>query len=752
MSPYINESLIEASTYTISESDKFVFGVTNPIPGTNAVMSINAGGYTSIMAVDGVFAPLESTTFDKNVDIPITLNIVNSSNNLIITSLSLNIHWVQVTLQAKMATYLENVSSININDQIIDSQDNIYLTGGYTSNSTSQPFITLKNISGNTQTDSNVTLPVPNTNSAHAFIIKYNSSGIVQWATYFSANTLASSKTICLDNEDNVYIAGQYDSNNLVSVLKNASGNSQINSSISLPAAVPGSGFLIKYNPSGVVQWATGITNSDFVDMVIKDSYIHLTGKYANTGFYPLQIKDASGNTQVNSSLQLPVAFNFSILTITYNLSGVSQWVNYFRGNVFSGNATANGITTDSYGNIYITGFYNSTSSINLKDVSGTIQVDSAITLPATNGNAGFIVKYNSSGITQWATVIDGVTIDQDQCNEIAIDSQNNIYITGTYTTLGDVLTIKNASGNSQTNSNITLPATTTTSVFVTKYNSSGIALWATSFMGSTSTVAVGLCLDENDDLYASGYYNSPSVVTLKDASGNNQVDSTMTLPSTSYITGYIVKYNSDGIVKLSTVIKSLSDLVIRKCFTKNGDVITCFDTTSSISSSVSNTIYDSLGNSQIVSQVTLPNGSGNRFGGFVKYHMYDYTTPSPMVIKASQNEGSFTTVAENSTLTTNLNESLRLQTFFSQSIPDVANKMYSIHFSRYSNFPGAHTFNVLDYGLLTDTIFTVNKNNFVPVLSSGERVYFKAFITDVDLATGQLIVYSQILFSVIMN
>ena len=97
VSPYINESLIEASTYTISENDKFVFSVTNPIPGTNAVMSINDGGYTTIMAVNGVFSPLESTTFDKNVDIPITLNILNSVTSAVITSLSLNIRWGQIT-------------------------------------------------------------------------------------------------------------------------------------------------------------------------------------------------------------------------------------------------------------------------------------------------------------------------------------------------------------------------------------------------------------------------------------------------------------------------------------------------------------------------------------------------------------------------------------------------------------------------------------------------------------------------------
>ena len=113
VAPYINQSLVSYSTYTISESNKFVFSLDNSITGLNAIMSINSGGYTNITAVDGVFTALESTTFDKNVDIPITLSIVNPSNNSVISSLSLNIHW--------------HSSSMNINAEITSLSNNILI-------------------------------------------------------------------------------------------------------------------------------------------------------------------------------------------------------------------------------------------------------------------------------------------------------------------------------------------------------------------------------------------------------------------------------------------------------------------------------------------------------------------------------------------------------------------------------------------------------------------------------------------------
>ena len=103
------------------------------------------------------------------------------------------------------------------------------------------------------------------------------------------------------------------------------------------------------------------------------------------------------------------------------------------------------GVTTDSSGNIYVTG---STSGlINYVGLDGNTSLGSSDI---------FLVKYNSSGTKQWTKQLG--TPYSDSGNGVSTDSSGNIYVTGT---TGGGLDGKTSSGSGD--------------IILVKYNSDGV-------------------------------------------------------------------------------------------------------------------------------------------------------------------------------------------------------------------------------------------------------------------------------------
>jgi len=76
-----------------------------------------------------------------------------------------------------------------------------------------------------------------------------------------------------------------------------------------------------------------------------------------------------------------------------FNSSGKLSWSTFYGG---SGNDGANGVSTDPAGNVYMTGFTNSSKGIATSDAYQK-------SFKGTNGVA-FLAKFSSSGSLTWAT------------------------------------------------------------------------------------------------------------------------------------------------------------------------------------------------------------------------------------------------------------------------------------------------------------------------------------------------------------
>lgn len=228
------------------------------------------------------------------------------------------------------------------------------------------------------------------------------------------------------------------------------------------------------------------------------------------------------------------------------------------------------GITTDSSGNVYVTGFFKSTATF------GTSVFSSA------GVEDVFLVKYDPTGAFLWAKQFGGPSIDIGY--DVAVDALGNCYVTGSFmgqsvfgnVTLqssgisdydaflvkvdpaGNILWARHGGGSSWDESrgialsgenvyisgNFTGPATfdsvTVTGgqdVYVASYDLSGNVNWVVTGGGDHADFANGLAADPAGNLYATGYFQGQA------SFGTHQVANASNL----YIDMFVTKLDSGG-------------------------------------------------------------------------------------------------------------------------------------------------------------------------------------------------------------
>lgn len=312
-------------------------------------------------------------------------------------------------------------------------------------------------------------------------IVKYNSSGTVQWSVNFLNpfdNRSVRVNQMVTDNSGNVYIAGLYDN--------------------PLPS---GYDFLIlKYSNSGTLLWYR--------------TWSYLT---SNSNDIASSIAlDASGNVFVTGSCDNNAQFG-RIATLKYSSSGNIQWAQTYFVTGWSGNHYGRKIITDASGNCYVTGTGKS-------DVNGSNQY---VTL-----------KYNSTGNLQWAQYNIANANYNSRPNDIAIDGSGNVFVTGEsytsltnsewrtikYSSLGVFQWVKTYNGNANlVDKAVSIDVDGTGYIYVTgytfntatasdfttiKYNTSGNSLWVQNYngTGNSTDAATDIFVDGSGNSYTTGY------------------------------------------------------------------------------------------------------------------------------------------------------------------------------------------------------------------------------------------------------
>lgn len=289
-----------------------------------------------------------------------------------------------------------------------DLLGNVYLTGG--TDATSGTVIAT---TGSHQTT--------NAGSFNAFLAKFNSSGVRQWATYYGGSNADFAFASCTDVSNNVYLYGLATSTNVTMV---SSGCHQSTNAGFQDA------FLAKFDASGARQWATfyGGPNDEYGYGCATDasSNVYICGTTNST----LGIVTAACHQSVNIN-----AFNDGFL-VKFNSSGVRQWGTFYGG---EDNDDSWSCAVDPSGDVYLCGTTASTLSSNIA-TSGSQQT--SLLGGAFSSNA-FLARFTSAGVRVSGTYYGS---DGGTGNACTSNSAGIVYLAGsTSATLSSIISTSGA-------------------------------------------------------------------------------------------------------------------------------------------------------------------------------------------------------------------------------------------------------------------------------------------------------------------
>ncbi|MGD9128534.1 MAG: SBBP repeat-containing protein [Planctomycetia bacterium] len=268
------------------------------------------------------------------------------------------------------------------------------------------------------------------------FLTKYTTGGTKLWTKQFGTDQNDHGRALTIDDSGNIYLAG-YTHGAL-------NGNTHLgNDDV----------FLMKLNSSGNTLWTQqfGTTSREVcLDMAIDD-----TGDTYITGYTE---GDFGGDN----------AGGVDMFLTKYNASGVNQWTRQLG---TADSDIGGGVAVDNNGDIYVTG---STQDA----FDGNTYVGS---------NDIFVAKYDTNGNKQWTDQFG--TLSSDAGSDIAVDSNNELYLTGTsYGGLDGV------------------PGVGGTDLFLAKYGADGARMW-TQLLGTNDYDTGGhLVIDGSNNIYLAGY------------------------------------------------------------------------------------------------------------------------------------------------------------------------------------------------------------------------------------------------------
>lgn len=238
-----------------------------------------------------------------------------------------------------------------------------------------------------------------------AVLVKFNSLGARQWATYYGGSNFDCVTDCAVDKNGDVYMSGYTESTSGIA----SSGFQNVKSG-------GRDGFLVKFDPMGNRLWGTyyGGDGTDVLNSCIADT---------NGNIFIAGSTNSNARISSNGYQNTFGGGGTDAMLIKLDPSGDRQWATYYGGSgVESGY-----VTVDAAGNPYLVGITSSTTGIAVSGVQN-----------AYGGGAqdGFVVKFDGAGNRGWGTYYGGDSTDY--LRAATVDINGALYIAGsTFSTSG---------------------------------------------------------------------------------------------------------------------------------------------------------------------------------------------------------------------------------------------------------------------------------------------------------------------------
>jgi hypothetical protein len=381
---------------------------------------------------------------------------------------------------------------------ITDAAGNVYMVGTTNSNSDIATVGAHQTICAGGDT-------IGGFSGTDAFLVKFNSSGVRQWATYYGGSEWDYGISCAIDASGNVYMIGSTSSTSGIATA--GAHETTVND-----------GFLVKFNSSGVRQWGTyfeGNGNACATD--------------ASGNVYIVGLTNSTSGIATAGAHQTVMSGSGDAFLVKFNSSGVKQWGTYFGGASSGASGMEKGIScaTDALGNVYMVGQTPSTSGIATTGAHQTIYGGGSCD--------AFLVKFNSSGVMQWGTYYGGAGVDIGY--SCATDATGNVYLAGD--TQQEFLPA--SSGMTTIGAHQSAYGGGYSDGFLVKFDSNGLRQWGTYYGGSLLDVSFSCATDASGNVYMSGNTQSSAGIAT---SGAHQ---------TTLNDAFLVSFNSSGVRQSGT-------------------------------------------------------------------------------------------------------------------------------------------------------------------------------------------------------
>ncbi|MFD1552028.1 hypothetical protein DNU06_00990 [Putridiphycobacter roseus] len=373
-------------------------------------------------------------------------------------------------------------------DNHTDLNGNVYTSGYFYTTVDFDPDIAVLNLTSNGDED--------------IFIQKLDANGSLLWARSFGGTGDDRGANIVTDQLGSVYISGTFNNTmdadpgpNVFNLISN--GYSDF--------------FILKLDLNGDFVWAKsfgGLSAEYYINMdVDAGGNLYLSGSY----------RDSLDFDPSNAVYQLQANGNTDVFVQKLDTFGNFVWAKSIGGAEADLN---NGISTDNYGNAYLTGSYRNTVDFN--------PGNGVFNLTSSGIDDVYLLKLNHTGDFEWANSFGNVNNESGRA--IHVNDSGFIFLAGTFQNTidldpsGGISNVVSNGGND---------------VFVVKIDTSGAFEWGKSFGGTMYESCSQIISNPAGELYIVGSF----LGTIN----FNQTNSISNFTSNGYNDIYILKLGSLG-------------------------------------------------------------------------------------------------------------------------------------------------------------------------------------------------------------
>ena len=255
----------------------------------------------------------------------------------------------------------------------VDASGNVYVTGSFSSSGINFGTGAMANAGAN-----------------DIFIVKYDQGGNTMWSKNAGGSGNDLGNGIAMDASGDVYVTGSYSSSSInfgAGSLTNAGSNTQ-------------DLFVVKYTSAGTAVWSAK-SGGSFDDLgmgiAVAKNNVFVTGAFNSSSVI------FGTTTLINSS-----AGTSDILVAKYDLAGNSGWAKRAGGSDYE---AGNAVACDSVGNVYMTGYF----------VSSSLSFGSTVVNNSTFGSKDlFVAAYDGMGNALWSIANGGGYDDLGNCASVS--------------------------------------------------------------------------------------------------------------------------------------------------------------------------------------------------------------------------------------------------------------------------------------------------------------------------------------------